>query len=110
MRKVSPNVTEGSDNLFRDLGLPDPEERLFKTKLASLVLKTIQERGLWNKRKEVEKLLKLSQSKVSLLFNAKLDAFSVEKLMIFMIALGQNMNVSFDRAGKGRRGEIRVEG
>ncbi len=36
----------GSDNVFADLGLPDPEERLLKAKLTARVQSLLDERGL----------------------------------------------------------------
>jgi hypothetical protein len=43
-------VTRGSGNLFVDLGLPNPEERLAKAQLASLIDDVIRERGLTQRR------------------------------------------------------------
>ena len=39
-------VTRGSGNVFADLGLPNPEERLAKAQLAYAISRVIRERGL----------------------------------------------------------------
>ncbi len=38
-------VEEGSGNVFADLGLPDAEERLAKSRLAALISESIEKKG-----------------------------------------------------------------
>jgi len=37
-------ITPGSGNVFADLGLPDPEQRLAKARLASRILDAVEAR------------------------------------------------------------------
>jgi predicted XRE-type DNA-binding protein len=53
----------GSDNVFADLGLPNPEERLLKAKLVSKISDVIEKRKLT--QAEAGKLMDLPQPKVS---------------------------------------------
>ncbi|MGH7248147.1 MAG: helix-turn-helix domain-containing protein, partial [Pseudomonadota bacterium] len=56
-------VTRGSGNVFADLGLPNPEERLAKAELALAISRAIKERGLT--QREAAALMGIDQPKVS---------------------------------------------
>ena len=84
-------ITRGSGNVFADLGLPDPGERQTKTRLALALNRIIKARGL--KQTEAAGLLGVPQPKVSALVNYRLDGFSVEKLMDFIVALGRDVEI-----------------
>jgi len=77
-REDDTDVTEGSGNVFVDLGLPDPEERLAKARLASRILDAIEARG-WT-TEQVPEALSLSEAEVSRLLAGRLKGFSVERL------------------------------
>lgn len=55
-------VTRGSGNVFADLGLPNPEERLAKAELALAISRAIKERGLT--QREAATLMGIDQPKV----------------------------------------------
>lgn len=76
---------KGSGNVFKDLGLDNPEDRLAKAKIASMLYDIIEERKLT--QKEAGTILKVSQPKISALRNGKLDGFSMERLFSFLCAL-----------------------
>jgi len=46
MARKKPEVTVGSGNVFRDLGLKNPEELLAKAKLATRIVQILEERQL----------------------------------------------------------------
>ncbi len=71
-------IITGSGNVFADLGLPDPEERLAQARLASRILDAVEARG-WTSE-EVAEALSLSEVEVSLLLVGRLKDFSVERL------------------------------
>jgi predicted XRE-type DNA-binding protein len=85
------NVTEGSGNVFADLGLPDAADRQTKTRLAMAVNEVLKERRL--KQVAAADLLHIPQSKVSALANYRLDHFSVEKLMSFLNLLERDVEI-----------------
>jgi predicted XRE-type DNA-binding protein len=89
-----------SGNVFADIGLPNPEEHLIK---ASLVLKIddlMKQRGL--KQVEAAKLFGVKQPDVSKMLRGEFRQFSVERLLRFLVALGQDVDIVV-RPHKGRR-------
>jgi len=84
-------ITRGSTNVFANLGFIDAAERQTKTRLALAVNDLLKARKL--KQREIAPLLGIPQPKVSALKNYRLDQFSVEKLMEFLTALNQDVEV-----------------
>jgi predicted XRE-type DNA-binding protein len=82
----------GSGNVFADLGLPDPEERLAKAKLAYRIYRIVEERG-WTQAQAAQ-ALGVDQPKVSALLRGRLAGFSIERLFRFLIALDQDVEIS----------------
>lgn len=100
-------VTAGSGNVFADLGVADPEEELTKAQLASHIRQTIQRRRLTQVR--AAELMGLDQPKVSALMNGRLGGFSSDRLMRFLTALGQDVEIVVKAKSRSRdRGHIRV--
>ena len=85
------DITEGTGNVFADLGLPDAADRQTKTRLAMAVNAILKERRY--KQAEAAAVLGIPQPKVSTLINYRLDHFSVEKLMSFLNALKQDVEI-----------------
>jgi predicted XRE-type DNA-binding protein len=85
------DITEGTSNVFADLGFPDAVDRQTKTRLAMADNAIVKERRL--KQAETAVVLGIPQPKVSALTNYRLDHFSVEKLMIFLNALNQDVEI-----------------
>ena len=85
-------VTVGSGNIFADLGLPNPEERLVKAQLARQIYICITERSL--SQAEAATILGIDQPKVSNLINGKLTAFSIDRLFRFLNALDCDVEIS----------------
>lgn len=88
---MASDITEGAGNVFADLGLPDAADRQTKTRLAMAVNALLKERRL--KQTATATILRIPQSKVSALANYRLDHFSVEKLMSFLNALEQDVEI-----------------
>ena len=82
---------KGSGNVFKDLGLDNPEDRLVKARIVSMIYDIIEERKLT--QKEAGVILKVGQPKVSALRNGKLDGFSIERLFSFLRALDQDVDI-----------------
>ena len=68
MTKRKIEVYEGSGNVFADLGLPNPEERLLKAKIVSELHRLIKQRGLT----QAAKLVGIHQPDLSLLLRGDL--------------------------------------
>jgi predicted XRE-type DNA-binding protein len=84
-------ITHGSNNVFADLNFPDAVERQTKTRLAIAVNEILKERGL--KQARTAQIFGVPQPKISALANYRLDGFSVEKLMGFLTALEQDVEI-----------------
>jgi predicted XRE-type DNA-binding protein len=85
------DTTPGTGNVFADLGLPDAGDRQTKTRLALAVNAILKDRRY--KQADTAGVLGIPQSKVSALANYRLDHFSVEKLMTFLNALNQDVEI-----------------
>ena len=100
-------ITHGTTNVFADLGFPDAAERQTKTRLAFAINELLKSRRL--KQREAAELLGIPQPKVSTIKNYRLDNFSVERLMEFLTALDQDVEIRIrPRAAKGKGGRISV--
>ncbi len=73
------------------MGYPDAAERQTKTRLALAVNELLKARKL--KQREIGALFGVPQPKVSALKNYRLDQFSVERLMDFLTALDQDVEI-----------------
>jgi predicted XRE-type DNA-binding protein len=78
-------ITPGSGNVFADLGLPAPEERLAKARLASRIQDGLEARG-WGPE-QVAEGLSVSEVEVSRLLVGRLKGFSVERLTGLLVAV-----------------------
>ena len=94
MPKLKPadnRITVGSGNVFADLGLPDSDELLVKAELLHQVNQLIECRSLT--QAAAASLLGVSQPNVSALKNGRLSDFSLDRLIRFLVALGQEVNI-----------------
>ena len=98
-------ITRGSGNVFADLGYPDAEERQTKLRLAHAINQVIARRGLT--QAEAAEKLGINQPKVSALAHYKLEGFSVERLMSFLVALDQDVDIVIKEKPRSRAGRIR---
>ena len=92
MPKSELDYTVSSGNVFADLGLPNPEEALAKAELANKIIELIRERRLT--QIQAAKVLGVDQPKVSALLRGNLTGFSLERLMRFLLRLGQDIRIT----------------
>jgi predicted XRE-type DNA-binding protein len=81
----------GSGNVFQDIGVPNPEEHLVKAQLVFRIDGIIKERRL--KQIEVADLLGIRQPDVSKMLRGEFRQFSVERLLRFLVALNQDVEI-----------------
>jgi predicted XRE-type DNA-binding protein len=91
MTKRKIEVYEGSGNVFADLGLPNPEERLLKAGIVSELHRLIKQRGLTQVK--AAKLIGIHQPDLSLLLRGDFDDYSVERLMKMLTAFEQDIEI-----------------
>lgn len=100
-------VTRSSGNVFADLGVAEPEEELAKAQLAGHIRQTIKRRRLT--QTQAAHVMGLDQPKISAPMNGRLAGFSSGRLMRFLAALGQDVEIVVKAGSRRReRGRIRV--
>jgi predicted XRE-type DNA-binding protein len=104
-RRKQVNVEAGSGNVFADLGLPHPEQELLKANLTLQIHRQIKARGLT--QAQAGAILGIKQPHVSALLRNRSGNFSVGRLIEFLTALGQDVDISV-RPTRKRHGEISV--
>jgi len=100
MPKRAVDYVVSCGNVFADLGLPKPEELLAKAELANKIAVIIQERKLTQAK--AAKLLGIDQPKVSMLLRGRLTGFSIERLMRFLLLLGQDIKITVQTVPRDR--------
>jgi predicted XRE-type DNA-binding protein len=109
MRSSREPIVESSGNVFEDLGFKDAETRHTKVRLAAAINGIIGR--LDRTQADAANQLGISQPKVSALLNYKLEGFSVERLMHFLTALDQDLEIVIREKPRSRRvGKIVVTG
>ena len=85
------DYTPSSGNVFKDLGLPDPDERLAKAKLAYKIDRLIADRGMT--QKEAADFLGLSRYKMTELRNGRLKGFTIDHLFSLLGKLNHQIEI-----------------
>lgn len=93
-------MIRSSGNVFADLTLPDAEEKQTKVRLAVTINGIVKQKRL--SQLAAATLLHVNQPKISALANYQLDGFSVERLMHFLNALRQDVEIVIRRAPQKR--------
>ena len=84
-------IEESSGNIFADLGLPNPEERLLKADLALNITRLIEGKGLT--QTQAARLVGIPQPHLSDIMRGRLSGYSVEKLLFIINRLGRRVEV-----------------
>lgn len=92
MRSERITVKESSGNVFADIGLPNPEERLAKADLAIRITEVIRARRLTRTR--AARILNLAAPRVLRLLRGHLSGFSTADLLRFLNLLGNGQAAS----------------
>ena len=100
--KKAKAVTRSSGNVFADLGLPHPEQELLKAHLTLQIYRLIKSRGLT--QTEAAEILGVKQPHVSALMRNRAGNFSVGRLIEFLTALGQDVEIAVKPTRKAHGG------
>ena len=102
-------IEASSGNVFADLGLPDAEDLDTKVRLAVKINRMFTAQRL--NQVTAAARLNVSPPKISSLKNYRLDGFSVERLIRFMMALGEDGKISSrPRNTAGAHGRLLIQG
>ena len=104
-KKDSIRVEEGSGNVFTDLGFANPEQEQLKAHLTLQIYRTLKKRGLTQAK--AGEILGIKQPHVSNLMRGRSGSFSVGRLMEFLTALGQDVEITV-RPTRKQHGEMSV--
>ncbi len=100
-------VIEGSDNVFADLGVEEPEEELVKAQLATYIRQSIRRQRFT--QIQAAQVMGLDQPKVSALMNGRLSGFSSDRLIRLLTTLGQDVEITVrPKTSQTGLGQIRV--
>ena len=81
----------GSGNVFKDIGVPNAEEHLIKAQLVFKIDTIIKRRGL--RQVEAARLFGVRQPDISKMLRGEFRQFSVERLLLFLVALNQDVAI-----------------
>ena len=91
MAKRRIEIEAGTGNVFADLGYADAKERTLKVELALEVNRILKQSKLT--QAQAAELLGVVQPHVSDLVRYRLNRFSVERLMQFLVRLGKDVEI-----------------
>lgn len=104
-KKETIHVEISSGNVFADLGFANPEQEQLKAHLTLQIYRALKERGLTQAKAGV--ILGVKQPHVSNLLRGRSGSFSVGRLMEFLTALGQDVEITV-RPTRKAHGEMSV--
>ncbi|MCU0830613.1 MAG: helix-turn-helix domain-containing protein [Rhizobiaceae bacterium] len=84
-------VFEGSGNAFADFGIPDPEMRLARARLAGEIIRIMNERQLTVRA--AAELTGITPADISRIRNADLSRFTIDRLMRVLTRLNGKVKV-----------------
>ena len=88
---MSRKITISSHNVYADLGFENPEEHALKAELVRRIAAVMKEQELTQTAAAVR--LGIAQPDVSKMLRGHFRQFSVERLMRFLVALGQDVEI-----------------
>ena len=107
VKQTACEVTLSCGNVFADMGLPDAEELQTKVRLGAAICNVVERDRL--SQAQVAALLGINQPKVSALLRFKLEGFSVERLMRFLLKLGHDVEIAVKAKPRSRPARIAVK-
>ena len=84
-------VAKGRVNVFADLGLPDPDKHFLKAQIVSEIYRSANARKLT--QVQIGKVLSITQPEVSRMFKGNLREYSLDRLMGFLTAFDQDVEI-----------------
>lgn len=94
-------IVGGGKSVCDEIGIPMSPIDMLKVNLAAFVSRIVQDKGMT--QAEAADVLGIDQPKVSKLLRGRLAEFSVERLIGFVLALGQPIDLSIGSDKKTKR-------
>lgn len=106
MRKAGkPKIRRGGANVFADLGLPDAKNHFIKAQLVGRMMDIMKSRKLT--QAAVARIVGIAQPDVSNLIRGRFRGYSIDRLMGFLVALDQDIEIVV-RSKPKRRADARL--
>jgi predicted XRE-type DNA-binding protein len=102
---MASKITRSSGNVFADLGLPNPEERMLKARIASAISKAVKRHALT--QVVAAERMGIAQADVSKILNGRLSGYSLERLLSLVQSLGNDVEIKV-KPTKNERGRMLV--
>jgi predicted XRE-type DNA-binding protein len=97
----------GSENVFADIGVREPEDALLRAKLVMQIGAVIAQKRL--SQTEIAAMLGVDQPKVSKLVRGRISGFTSDRLLRFLTALGCDVKIEVKRKPRSKsRGRLTV--
>ena len=103
-KNVEQQIEIEAGNVFRQIGLPNPEERLRKARLMNVINVAVKRRSL--SQKDAAEAAGLDQSDISRIQHGRGSRYSTDKLLNILARLGIDVEI-VQRHDKG--GELVIE-
>jgi predicted XRE-type DNA-binding protein len=84
-------VVRSTGNVYADIGIKNADEHSLKAELVHQIAAALREEELT--QKDAARRLGIAQPDVSRMLNGHFRQFSVERLMRFLVALGQDVKI-----------------
>ncbi len=98
---MNDTVTEGSGNVFEDLGFDRPSEEQTKAGLVRELRAIIEDRGLT--QAAAGDVIGLAQPDLSQLLRGRTRGFTVDRLLRFLMAFDRDIEIRIKKRPKSRR-------
>lgn len=98
------DIEIGTENVFEQLGLPNPEERLRKARLMNVINAVIKRRGL--SQKDAAEATGLNQADISRIQHGRGARYSTDRLLNTLARLGIDIEIT---QRHGSAGELVIE-
>ena len=103
MKKEKLELVKGSDNPFRDVGLPDADTKLVKADLCGNIIDILDKKG-WSQR-EASLHTGIDQADICRIRNGDLKGFTIDRLVRILNCLNYKVEVTVRPARRRRRVE-----
>jgi len=107
MKKDKLELVRGSDNPFRDVGLPDADTKLLKADLCGKIIDILDKKG-WSQR-QASKQTGIDQADICRIRNADLKGFTIDRLVKVLNNLNHKVEVTVRPIRRRARVEARVQ-
>ena len=105
-KKEKVEFNKSSGNVFKDLGIRNPEEALAKSNLAQEIHEIIKSRKLT--QKQAAEILGIDQPKISDIVQGNLAKYSLDRLMRFLRLLGNDIEIRVKKSKRAARPKLHV--